>query len=426
MRGIALKIFLSFWLIFAVLIAIFALLPNDGASVRFVDHLHQHAIVAAGILDRQGSAACSAYTAVLATDGRVALGLFDRSGRPVCGEAPGVGAVTSTVTRADGTVLTLAGGELSGFDGLRLRPPFPYAAVLLAILVSGMVCFWMARSLARPLQDVRDASHRLAAGDLQARAGSTTADRRDEIGDLGRDFNAMAARIEALVNAQGQLLSDISHELRSPLARLNVALELARRRAGEAAAQDLSRIENEAERMNDLIGRVLSLARAEHVESAEDAEAFELVDVVRDVAEDAEFEAAQQQKSVLLQVSATPLVMGRATLIASAVDNLVRNAVRHTAAGSQVTVTVDSTDDSAVVQVRDHGPGVPESELARIFAPFHRVDAGRSPQSGGVGLGLAIAKRAVSVHHGTIAAENAAGGGLCVTIRLPRHHDPPL
>ncbi len=421
MRGIALKIFLSFWLIFAVLIATFAVLPNDGTSVRFADHLHQHGMVAVGLFERDGREACSRYASVLAEQGRLALGVLDSSGRVLCGEAPSPDATTGTVQRADGSTFVVAGTPLAGFAESRLRPPFPYTAVLLAIIVSGVVCFWMARSLARPLQDVRGASHRLAGGDLQTRAAAATAARHDEIGDLGRAFNAMAERIEALVNAQGQLLSDISHELRSPLARLNVALELARRKAGAEAGADLGRIEVEADRMNDLIGRVLSLARAEHGESAEAAEAFDLVDIVREVADDAEFEAAQQQKSVVLDVRAEPLVLGRAALIASAVDNLVRNAVRHTPTGSSVMVAVDATADEAIVQVRDHGPGVPDTELERIFAPFHRVEAGRSPQSGGVGLGLAITRRAVAVHDGSIVAENAADGGLLVTIRLPRH-----
>ena len=419
MRGIALKIFLSFWLIFALLIATFAVLPDEGAGVRFIDHLHQDGVVAASLLE-QGDAACRAYVEVLATSGRVALTILDVDGRRRCGDTPAPDATTRTVASASGRTYTAAGTPLQGFSERRVRPPFPYAAVLLAILVSGIVCFWMARSLARPLQDVRDASHRLATGALQARAGLKTTARRDEIGELGQAFNAMAERIEALVQAQGQLLSDISHELRSPLARLNVALELARRKAGPAAAADLGRIETEADRMNELIGRVLSLARAEHDDSVEAPESFDLVEIVSDVADNAEFEASQQDKSVVLHVAASPQLVGRPALVASAVDNLVRNAVRHTRPGTSVTVRVDATDDTAVVQVRDCGPGVPATELERIFAPFHRVEPDRSARSGGVGVGLAIAKRAVAVHHGTIVAENAPEGGLCVTIRLPR------
>ncbi|MGE0450283.1 MAG: ATP-binding protein [Vicinamibacterales bacterium] len=423
MRGIALKIFLSFWLIFAVQIAVFAVLPNTRLDVRFADHLHQDGMVAAGILARQGPAGCAAYVETLADEGRVALALLDADGQPRCGTAPASVTTTSVVRSAGGETLIVVGSPLQGFFERRMRPSFPYAAVLVSIVISGVVCFWMARSLARPLQDVRDASLRLAGGDLQARAGPATAARRDEIGDLGKAFNAMAARIESLIGAQGQLLLDISHELRSPLARLNVALELARRKAGDAAAGDLTRIEAEAERMNVLIGDVLSLARAEYGDGGADArKVFDLADVVRDVAEDAEFEAARQQKSVVLEVLASPAVNGRPALLARAIDNVVRNAVRHTPAGGSVMVAVDVAASDAFVLVRDYGPGVPPAELERIFAPFHRVDAGRSSQAGGVGLGLAIARRAVAMHDGVVTAENADGGGLRVTIRLPLHH----
>ena len=276
----------------------------------------------------------------------------------------------------------------------------------------------MARYLARPLQLVRNASYRLAAGDLQARAGPAVGQRRDEIGDLVRDFDAMASRIEALVHAQNQLLSDISHELRSPLARLNVALELARRKAGLDVAEDLGRIEIEAERMNELIGRVLGLARAEN-DPQTTMGAVNLSYVVGQVTADARYEAQRQEKSVELYASTSPVIQGYAPLIASAVDNVVRNGLRYTPANTTVIVTLDSSDREAVISVRDHGPGVPASELERIFSPFHRVESGRNRETGGVGLGLAIARRAVAVHSGTISAENDRDGGLRVTIRLP-------
>jgi two-component system sensor histidine kinase CpxA len=266
---------------------------------------------------------------------------------------------------------------------------------------------------------VRDVSYRLAAGDLQARVGPQVAARRDEIGDLVRDFDAMASRIEALVHSQGQLLSDISHELRSPLARLNVALELARRKAGPDAQADLERIEAEADRMNELIGRVLALARAESSEPSDTPEPVDVAEVVRHVTGDADYEAQRQHRSVALRIAAAPSVNGDPRLIASAVDNVVRNAVRYTPEQSTVEVVVDGTDREALISVRDHGPGVPASETERIFTPFHRVEPGRNRETGGVGLGLAIARRAIAVHGGSITAENAFDGGLRVTIRLP-------
>jgi two-component system sensor histidine kinase CpxA len=437
-RGIALKIFLSFWFIFAVLIATFAILPDRGSGIRFRDHVTLHGLVASALLERQGAPACAAFSAAVEERTHVRFALFDESRTAVC-RAPAAdlavfepfmtgaereaalpdGGVLVAVRAPSGATFTAAGAPLADFRPPGGRPPFPYGAIALAILVSGIVCFTVARYFARPLQQVRDASYRLAAGDLQARVGPRVAARRDEIGDLVRDFDVMAARIEALVHSQGQLLSDISHELRSPLARLNVALELARRKAGPDAQADLTRIEAEADRMNELIGRVLALARAETIEDAERAAPFDLEEVVRRVAGDADYEAQRQHKSVVLRATAAPAVRGDPQLLASAVDNVVRNAVRYTPEGSTVEVEVGAGEGHAAIVVRDHGPGVPASELEQIFSPFHRVEPARNRETGGVGLGLAIARRALAVHAGSISAENAADGGLVVTIRIP-------
>jgi len=304
-------------------------------------------------------------------------------------------------------------------------PPFPYLTVGLTIVASGIVCFALAAYLARPLQRVREASRRLAAGDLHARAGPGLGARYDEIGDVVRDFDAMAARLEALLHAQTQLLSDISHELRSPLARINVALELARRRrTGEATRADLDRIEAEIARINELIGRVLALARAETIEVA----TFTPVDVgavVRRVTDDADYEAQQMDKSVALHIAVEAIVPGDERLIASAVDNIVRNGMRHTPPRTSVEVSVDGTSEDVVITVRDHGPGVPPGELERIFSPFHRV-AVAGDDGEGVGLGLAIAQRSIAVHGGRIRVANASDGGLVVTIVIPREAPTPL
>ncbi len=435
MRGLALKIFLSFWLVFAVLIAFFAILPDRGPSIRFLDLVDQNGRVLVRLAERQGPASCTEAAGAIAVESGLQLVVFDPTGSVLCG-APGAdaaaireqldrpagdtsGLATVTVTGASGATVTVAGRAMPGFAAVAVQRPFPWRAVLLAILVSGGVCFALARYLARPLQLVRDATYRLAAGDLHARAGAGVGARRDEIGDLVRDFDAMAARLEALVHSQTQMLSDISHELRSPLARLNVALALARRKAGPGAEADLDRIEAEAERMNDLVGRLLALARAEATGAVASGTPVDLGDVVGTVADNARYEAQQQRKDVRLEMTAAVVVAGDAQLLASAIDNVVRNAVRHTPAGSGIDISVARDGAHAVVRVRDHGPGVPAAELERIYTPFHRVDAGRHRGSGGVGLGLAIARRAVIVHGGSIQAENAEDGGLIVTIRVP-------
>ncbi|MCC7242131.1 MAG: HAMP domain-containing protein [Acidobacteria bacterium] len=437
MRGLALKIFLSFWLIFVVMIASFAVVPPPEPSPRFVDHVQQNGLVAAALLEQHSAEACDDYLAAVEVQTHLSVALFDAARTPVCrspGADPEAGGDSETdgildentvahmdIAGPSGKPYTAVGVLQSGFDAARMRAPFPYNLVAIAILVSGIVCFAMARYLARPLRLVRDASYRLAAGDLNARAGPGVGTRNDEIGDLVRDFDAMAGRLEALLHAQSQLLSDMSHELRSPLARLNVALALARRKSGPEAESDLDRVETEADRMNELIGHILALARAESHETQAPTQLVDLADVVRGVTDDAHFEASQQHKVVDLRVATEVRLPADAQLIASAVDNIVRNGVRHTPPGSRVEVLVDRTESHAVIRVRDHGPGVPATEVERIFSPFHRVEPGRNRDTGGVGLGLAIARRAVAVHGGTIAAENANGGGLCVTVRLPLH-----
>src|SRR5262245_58190641 len=428
MSVVGFKIFFSFWLVFAILIALFALLRDRGSSVRLMDHVRHDGLVAAALLEREGQAACGQFSGDVEEQTHMSFALFENEHKPVCHspsadpkliEEADVAAIT--VVSPSGKTFTDAGAALPGFDAQLVTPRLRYDNLALAIIVSGLVCFTLAGYLARPLQQVRDASRRLAAGDLQARVGPSVGSRRDEIGDLVRDFDAMAARLELLVQSQTQLLSDISHELRSPLARLNVALELARRKAGREVAVDLDRIEEEAERMNDLIGRVLALARAESVEPEEAAVPVELAEIVQRVADNADYEAKREEKSVSVHLASKPVVTVDSRLIASAIDNVVRNAVRYTARHSTVKVVVDSKDHDAVVTVRDHGPGVAPAELERIFSPFHRVETARDRQTAGegFGLGLAIAKRAVAVYRGAITAENVPDGGLRVTIRIP-------
>lgn len=421
MRGIALKIFLIFWLMQAAIIATFAVLPDAGGGVRLTDHTRQNGMMAVRLLEERGQAACDGYLTMLASAGQLEMAVVDAQGATVCGTSAALSATPVSRVEVQGTRGTydIAGHGLPAFLTSSGRRGFPWTNVLLTTVVSGLVCFAMARYLAAPLRQVRDVSYRLAAGDLQARAGPAVGVRRDEIGDLVRDFDTMAARIEALVHSQNQLLSDISHELRSPLARLNVALELARRKAGGAAQPDLDRLEAEASRMNELIGRILALARAESPDAAHPFDAVDLRDVVTVVADNAGYEAQQQGKSVCFECLADAVVLGDAELLTSAVDNIVRNAVRYTPAGSSVDIRLAEIDGEAIVNVRDHGPGVPEAELERIFTPFHRVDTGRGRDAGGAGLGLAIARRAVALHKGSLAAALAESGGLVVTMRLP-------
>ncbi len=308
------------------------------------------------------------------------------------------------------------------------RPPRPidllepealwWRLALLAVVV-GALSLWLARYLSGPVGGLRRATQRLSAGDLTARVGPPVDRRHDEIGALARDFDAMAGRLENLVGSQRRLLRDVSHELRSPLARLTVALQLARNREGAQAAAALDRIERETGRLDDLIGQLLLLERLEA--RAPDAEAvdFDLGELLNEVVDDASFEASSTNRSVELYTEPRCPMRGHRSLIRSAFDNVLRNAVRHTAEGTAVEVSIDCGGAEAVITIRDHGPGVPDDHLETLFEPFSRVADARERATGGAGLGLAIARRAVEVHRGTVTARNHPDCGLEVGITLP-------
>jgi signal transduction histidine kinase len=300
----------------------------------------------------------------------------------------------------------------------------PIPGLIIGVITSGLVCYLLAWYLTQPIVRLRAATRQLAAGDLTARSGSPAGKRRDEVAGLVRDFDAMAERLEMLVKAQSRLLNDISHELRSPLARLNVALGLARQRAGVESADMLDRIELEASRLNELIGRILTLARLEDGEQRVPQTPVPLGELVASVAEDAEFEAQERHCHVHTTIPAGDWgVRGNDSLLHSAVENVVRNAIRYTQEGTSVEIELTSEKRAgaaeAVLRVSDSGPGVPEDALGKLFQPFYRLDDARGRLTGGVGLGLAITERAVRFHGGRVSASNRAEGGLMVEIRLP-------
>jgi two-component system sensor histidine kinase CpxA len=300
----------------------------------------------------------------------------------------------------------------------------PVPGLIIAVISSGLVCYLLSWFLTMPIVRLRAATRQLAAGDLTARAGAPNVTRRDEVAGLMRDFDGMAERLENLVKAQSRLLNDISHELRSPLARLNVALGLARQRSGPESAAMLERIELEASRLNELIGRLLTLARLEDGEQHVPSTPFSLDEVVLNVAEDAEFEAQARRCHVRSEIPAGIwVVRGDPSLLHSAIENVVRNAIRYTREGTTVDIHLEKTGiaggEEAVVRVTDCGSGVPPDALEKLFEPFYRLDDARGRQTGGVGLGLAITERAVRFHGGRVAATNRAEGGLMVEIHLP-------
>ena len=319
--------------------------------------------------------------------------------------------------------LTTANGERLQFIAFRGGPP-PHARrdlllmvqVALSLAVIAALGFVLARSLTRPIQAIQSATRKMADGDLAARADATTTARSDELGALARDFNHMAARTEALVGQQRTVLQDVSHELRSPLARLHLLLELARQGSTSNGNHQLDRAAKEVSRLDDLIGEVLNLSRLETVLPGMTTVPVDLATLAQDVLDEHALEADARQLDVDLD-TVTAYVDGDAALLARAVGNIVGNAIKFSSVGSAIAVDVSTANGKASVTVRDHGPGVPSAQLAQLFQPFYRGD--NAAQAEGHGLGLAIAQRIVKAHGGQIEARNAEGGGLAVSITLP-------
>lgn len=305
-----------------------------------------------------------------------------------------------------------------------LPPPFlgeprvRYLRLLGLLITAILVCYALARYLTSPIVKLGTAAREFAAGNLTTRVAGTIGKRRDEFGKLAADFDEMAERIESLLTSEKRLTRDISHELRSPLARMNVALGLARKKAGDEAVPILDRIEKEAEQLNEMIGKLLTLSKLERGTDDISMVRIDLSKLVRDISADAEFEAVANDRMVRCEIGAECRIIGSEYLLRSAVENVVRNAVRYTQKGTSVDVALAIENETAAISVEDHGDGAPDGELENLFRPFYRVGEARERRSGGVGLGLAIARRAVIVHHGSIVAENT-GTGLKVTIKLP-------
>ena len=301
------------------------------------------------------------------------------------------------------------------------RPP-PIARweiVLIGIATSLAFSALLAWYLARPIRSLRWAFDATAAGRLETRVSPLMGRRRDEIADLGRDFDRMAQQLQNLVSSQRRLLHDVSHELRTPLARLQAAIGLARQQPAKLDAS-LERIEREATRLDSMVGEVLALARLESGTAARTKERVDLAYIAASIAEDARFEAEALGRSLRFNASGDAPVIGNADLLHRAVENVVRNAVKFTREGTTVDVRVHTSRTAAILTVTDHGPGIAAGELEKVFDPFYRGEAGAG--TSGFGLGLAIAQRAIDAHGGAIRASNVPGGGLSVEIELPLAH----
>jgi two-component system sensor histidine kinase CpxA len=455
MRGLFTKIFLGFWIAQSLTFSITTMLILRHHFVR-PDEVME---VLNATLPNTAKAAVNAYEdggcpALQQFGGSLhqAIYLADSAGRFLCASlAPPeiVGALRAAENKHDGhpslvgdrylwsTAATsaahrrytfvLSRPHIANTFGLRELLHFAYPQLPVGIVVFGATTFVLVMFLVRPIGRLRSAARKLANGELATRVADPDGEERlfggDEIQGLVHDFNHMAEQLEGLVGAQKLLVRDVSHELRSPLARLSVALELAREEAPEAMAEHLERIEREAGRLNQLIGHLLRLSSMESTSASTHMELFRLQSLIDDLLPDAEFEAQQRSCTVRVSSDCECMVRGNPELIYRAIENVLRNAIRYSARGSVVELTMSCEEragaSSVILEIGDRGPGVPESELQHIFRPFYRLDDARVRDTGGFGVGLAIADRAVRLHHGEVRAFNRPEGGLVVSLRLP-------
>lgn len=451
MRSLFLKIFLWFWataILTGIALVLSFVFQHGSVPDRWHAMLEESArfsgTLAVESLERDGADSAASYLSKLEAHSHVRTCLFDSEGRPIAGGGCGTFEDTAnrivTSRKSDfnfkygiarvGTILIGRNGQ--DYIFATELPAGPRAAVGisrfgfalqwgLAFLVSGAICYLLARYITGPVLRLREASQQLATGELSTRAASGMERRRDELGDLVRDFNAMADRIEQLIASQRQLLYDVSHEVRSPLARLNVALDLARERKGEDST--FEQMQQDLDRLDESMERLLTIARLDTSAAPASTCLLNMTDLVSHIVADAQFELEGQDRSIEFIARDNCTIRGNSQLLHSAIENVIRNAVRYTSPKSTVKVEIRQTRVAdavrAQLEVRDHGPGVPETELANIFRPFYRVVDARDRDSGGIGLGLSIAERVIRLHAGQISAANAAGGGLCVEIVLP-------
>ena len=452
MRGIFLKIFAILWLaqslIFIISTAFILSHHRPSPAIVFdtvFSGLRNEAKETAAAFETGG---CGAFEAYGAAHGQN-IALEDSAGRHLCGAVipmtaqPDPEQADQIFGHQEGqqyvwrVPVTSARG--SGYVLLLSRPYVPehhtwyhdlwhfaFPQLPVAIAVGGLTTYVLVLLFTRPLVRLREAARALAEGNLKTRVAAPVNPSRmqeDEFKALVRDFNHMADRLESLVGAQQLLLRDVSHELRSPLARLSVALELAREDAAPDMAAHLNRIERETEKLNQLIGQLLTLSSLEVIENTNQFKSLSLKGLIEEMIPDAEYEARQRQSSVAFRADDECVITGSRELLYRAIENVVRNAVRYTEAGTQVEIHLRAATEepgpSANLEISDRGPGIPEDEINHIFRPFYRVDRARSTETGGFGVGLAITERAVKLHHGNLFAANRPGGGVTITISLP-------
>jgi two-component system sensor histidine kinase CpxA len=457
MRTLFLKILLYFLLIIVLVIGLtmgltylrdqqFPLLAHQNFAKRALSNYGQEAMTA---YEKGGDSELGKYLGQIRGETGILLALFDEDAQALAARKGPKWQVDHIVRQALSSDLVIADAQVDEKQGrtfaakvesssgkiyvvavsLPGRPPsdqliretlrgFLGWQMLLLIGISALICFILARSLTTPISRLRQATRKFAGGDLSTRIGDQIKG-KNELAGLAHDFDHMAAKIEDLISGQKQLLRDISHELRSPLARLGVALEIARNQSKpEGREKALARIECEAERMNEMIGQLLGLSRLESGSGQYRFERFDLGRLLDNLVQDAGFEAQKNQCRVELEAPEAMYYLGSEEQLAKALENVIRNAVKYSPEGGLVRVVAVQNAEQIDISVEDQGPGVPQEALERLFEPFYRVADARDRQSGGTGIGLAIAKYAVALHQGEIVAQNL-DQGLRICVSLP-------
>ena len=325
--------------------------------------------------------------------------------------------VVAPATTVRGTYLFI--GEFIP-PGLSERVPGDIIWVLkLGTIISALMCLVIAHYLSKPIERLRNATNELARGNLDIRVGATIGRRSDEIADLVRDFDSMAGELRNQIQSERNLLSGVSHELRSPIARMRLALALARTADRPERDEMLDRIEQDAIQLDSMLDRILTVARLENGQYKPRFESLSLNDLIDEVLDDARFEAAATGATVNYTDDALLEVNGDPGLLRSAIENVVRNAIFYSGQDGTIDVGLRLDDGYATITVSDNGKGVPDDALPLLFKPFYRVDDSRGTNTGGMGLGLAIVRNAVAVHGGSVSARNVSPHGLEVELRLP-------
>jgi two-component system sensor histidine kinase CpxA len=292
--------------------------------------------------------------------------------------------------------------------------------LLVAIFISGIISYLLARNISTPILALRDATVRLASGDLSARVQPNIKKRFKEVSLLADDFDTMAEKLDRTISSHKHLIQDISHELRSPVARLQLALELAKKRLEISDDQpDILRIEKECEQINQIISTLLNLPAYELDPHLGLEDSIDVGDLIHAIKDDLNYSNPEKNIKVINHVKSAPLFLSNQQLLRSAFENVFKNAQQYHEGPSPIVIELSHKEDTLEVTCCDNGPGTDEEKLNEIFKPFYRADQSRARESGGFGLGLAISKRAIDLHQGSIRAYNRASGGMCIVITLP-------